>query len=131
MGLVGVGKLGRAIATYDGFANQGFKVVGAFDVEPSKIGDTVGNLTIQRLDELCDTIKEKRVKIGIVAVPGSHAQDVIDTLIFCGIKAILNYAPISVHVPKGVRVRHIDPVVALQSMTFYIKSGEDCESKED
>jgi redox-sensing transcriptional repressor len=57
-------------------------------------------------------------------VPASVAQQVVDRLVGAGIRAILNYAPMSLHVPRGVNLRHIDPVIAMQSMTFYIKRTE-------
>jgi redox-sensing transcriptional repressor len=57
-------------------------------------------------------------------VPAAHAQAVVDRLVAAGVHAILNYAPISAHVPRDVTIRHIDPVLAMQSMTFYIKKGE-------
>lgn len=122
MVLVGVGKLGRAIATYDGFEHQGFTIVAAFDMDPRKIGDSIGSLRIRHLDELPQVVAETGVKIGIVAVPGPQGQKVIEDLCKYGITAILNYAPIAVRVPPGVRVRHIDPVVALQGMTYHLKS---------
>ena len=65
-----------------------------------------------------------RPDIGIVAVPGPFAQSVIDTLVEAGIKAILNYAPIAPQVPSSVHIRQIDPVLALQSMTYYLKGNE-------
>ena len=64
------------------------------------------------------------VDIGIVAVPAAAAQSVVDKLVAAGIRAILNYAPITAHVPRDISIRHIDPVLAMQSMTFYIKRAE-------
>ncbi|MDO8672878.1 MAG: redox-sensing transcriptional repressor Rex [Dehalococcoidia bacterium] len=129
MVLIGVGKLGRAIATYEDFDNQGFKLVAAFDVDPHKVGEYIGGLRIQPIDELAQTIAEKNVRIAIVAVPGSHGQKTIELLAACGITAVLNYAPIAVRVPNGVRVRHIDPVVALQSLTYYLKSSGEAKQE--
>ncbi|MBI2863044.1 MAG: redox-sensing transcriptional repressor Rex [Chloroflexi bacterium] len=123
MALIGVGKLGRAIATYEDFETQGFKLAAAFDVDPNKVGELIGGLRIQHVGELEQTIAEKNIRIAIVAVPGSHGQKTIEVLASCGVAAILNYAPIAVRVPAGVKVRHIDPVVALQSLTYYLKSS--------
>ena len=64
--------------------------------------------------------REYGVRMAIVAVSASHAQEVVDRLVRAGIKAILNYAPVAVHVPQGVWVRHIDPVSLLHSMTYYL-----------
>lgn len=122
--LVGVGHLGRAVLSYDGFAPQGFHVVAAFDADPAKIGEQIEGVLIQDLRELEAVTREKRIDIGIVAVPVEHCQAVVDLLVANGIKAILNYAPYQPRVPKGVWIRDIDPVVALQSMTFHLKSME-------
>lgn len=122
MALVGVGKLGRAILGYDGFGRQGFRIVEAFDVEPTKIGGQINNFTIRDVSDLEPVLSKNPVDVGIVAVPAETAQDVIDVMVNCGIHAILNYAPIAARVPPGVYVKRIEPVLALQSMTYYLKS---------
>lgn len=121
MALVGVGRLGRAILNYEGFAPQGFKVAAAFDIDPRQKGKKVGDLVVQDLSELKATVKERDIDIGIVAVPSSRAQEVVNLLIASGIKAILNYTPLVAQVPRSVLVRDINPVLALESMTFYLK----------
>jgi redox-sensing transcriptional repressor len=124
MVLIGVGALGRAILHYGGFAPQGFHVIEAFDASQEQIGEEVGALRVRDIAELPDVLRTTRIDIGIVAVPAQHAQEVIDTLVAGGVKAILNYAPIAPQVPRGVHVRQIDPVLALQSMTYYLKGNE-------
>lgn len=118
--VIGMGRLGRAVVSYPGFAPEGFNIVAAFDADDSIVGETVSGLDIQSISDLAKTVKEKGIKIGIVTVPIEHAQEVIDTLVDAGIKSILNYAPLSPKVPEGVMVRGIDPVLSLQSMTYYI-----------
>ena len=118
--VIGMGRLGRAVVSYPGFAPAGFNIVAAFDADDSIVGETVSGLDIQSISDLAKTVKEKDIKIGIVTVPIEHAQEVIDTLVDAGIKSILNYAPLSPKVPEGVTVRGIDPVLSLQSMTYYI-----------
>ncbi len=120
MALVGVGRLGRAIMDYKGFIPEGFKLVAAFEKDRNIIGKKIGGVVIEDIAELERAVKEKNVDIAIVAVPSSEAKTVIDKLAQSGIKAILNYAPICARVPRGVRIQGIDPVVALQSMTFYL-----------
>ena len=122
MVLVGVGQLGRAILAYGGFAPQGFRIVGAFDAEPSTIGEQVNGARVQPASELERSLRAHPADIGIVATPAAQAQQVIDRLVACGVKAILNYAPIAAHVPPHVHIKDIDPVLSLQSMTFYLKS---------
>ena len=118
--VIGMGRLGRAVVSYPGFAPEGFNIVAAFDADDSIVGETVSGLDIQSISDLAKTVKEKDIKIGIVTVPIERAQEVIDTLVDAGIKSILNYAPLSPKVPEGVTVRGIDPVLSLQSMTYYI-----------
>lgn len=123
MALVGVGRLGRAILDYKGFTPEGFKIVAAFENDPNLIGKKVSGVLIEDIAELETSLKDKKVDIAIVAVPSSDAQMVIDKLVKSGISAILNYAPICIRVPRGVRLQGIDPVLALQSMTFYLTRG--------
>ena len=119
--LVGVGRLGRAIINYPGFTPEGFNIVAAFDTASGEVGQAIGPLMVQPIGDLDKTIKERDIRIGIVAVPATQAQEVINRLVRCGVKAILNYAPVGPQIPPGVRVRNIDPILALQSMTYYLK----------
>ena len=123
MALVGVGRLGRAILGYEGFAPQGFRIVEAFDSDKSLIGSDVNGLLIRKTADLEKVLQVSPVDVGIVSVPAEEAQDVIDALVRCGVRAILNYAPIAAHVPRGVNIKRIDPVLALQGMTYYLKAA--------
>jgi redox-sensing transcriptional repressor len=123
MVLVGVGHLGQAILTYDGFQPQGFIIVEAFDSDPSVIGTVVGGMTIRPVTELRPFLEKRSIDIGIVAAPAESAASIINDLVAGGVRSILNYAPATVQVPERVQVRNIDPVLALQSMTFYLKNG--------
>ncbi len=118
--VVGAGDIGSAIARYQGFANHGFAVRMVFDNNPAVIGIEVGNFTVQDAVILSQAIQETGIKIAMIAVPASQAQAVADKLVEAGIKAILNYAPISLNVPSGVHVQNIDPVTHLQRMTYYL-----------
>ncbi len=121
--LVGAGRLGRAISGYPGFSPEGFQVVAAFDASSEVVGKSLGHLRVKHIEELKETIESQGVRIAIVSVPADQAQDVIDLLVTCGVRSILNYAPIAARVPPGVWVRNIDPVIFLQSMTYYIRGN--------
>ncbi|CAI8028191.1 Redox-sensing transcriptional repressor Rex [Geodia barretti] len=118
--VVGVGRLGNAILNYPGFNPDGFHLVAAFDNNLANVGREVGGVSVQPMAEMAQTVADRSISIAIVAVPSAHTQTVIDQLVACGIRAILNYAPINAQVPDGIRVRSIDPVLALQSMTYYL-----------
>jgi redox-sensing transcriptional repressor len=118
--LVGLGHLGRALLHYEGLSEHGFEIHALFDHNPAKVGQRIGDLVIHPMNELNEVLKRKGIKMAIMAVPARGAQEAANALVEAGVGAILNYAPIIVQVPPHVRIRHIDPVVALQSMTYYL-----------
>jgi len=118
--LVGAGDLGHAIAGYGGFEGRGFHVACVFDSDPQKIGSRLGMFEVYDSAQLVERLQELGIQVAIVAVPASAAQAVVDDLVRAGVRAILNYAPITVTVPPDVRVQYIDPVVHLQRMTYYL-----------
>jgi redox-sensing transcriptional repressor len=120
--VVGVGRLGRSIISYPGFEPEGFRVVCAFDSDPAVVGQVAGGLTVHDFASYAETAEREGVKIAIVAVPAAVAQTVIDDLVAAEVKAILNYAPKSALTPLSVRIRNVDPVVSLQSMTYYLST---------
>ena len=119
--LIGVGRLGHAIINYPGFSPEGFKIVAAFDGDPKQVGTSIGGFKVRPMADLANVVAEMNISIGIVAVPASQAQEVIERLIKNNIKGILNYAPIAPQVPMNTVIRNIDPVLSLQSMTFYLR----------
>ena len=118
--IVGMGDIGHALARYNGFANRGFHINMVFDNDPEKIGQKVGEYEIFDTATLAERVKQNKVKIAMLTAPASSAQEITDLLVKAGIKAILNYAPISLNVPGSVRVQYIDPVTHLQRMTYYL-----------
>jgi len=118
--IVGMGDMGHALARYNGYADRGFQIAMAFDNDPNKIGQKAGGLEILSASVMTEKIKQNRIKVAILATPASVAQEVTDQLVKAGIKSILNYAPISLNVPRDVHVQYIDPVAHLQRMTYYL-----------
>lgn len=118
--IVGMGDIGHALAHYQGFANRGFHVKMVFDNDPKKIGQKIGEFEVFDTTLISEKIKQHKIKLAMITVPASSAQEVADQLVKAGVKAILNYAPISLNVPEGVKVQYIDPVTHLQRMTYYL-----------
>lgn len=119
--VVGVGDLGHAIAHYKGFTARGFRVSCLFDSDPAKIGEQVAGLTVKSIDELPAEIQRQGIKVAMIAAPADQAQMVANQLVQAGVRAILNYAPISLTAPPHVHVQYIDPVAHLQHMTYYLE----------
>ena len=118
--VVGVGDLGHAIANYRGFQARGFRIAALFDADPKAVGERLGDLTILPMGQLGAEIRRQGIRIAMIAVPAAEAQAVADRLIEGGVTALLNYAPITLTVPAGVRVQYIDPAAHLQHMTYYL-----------
>ena len=119
--VIGAGDLGRALARYGGFARRGFRITSIFDNDIAKIGSYVGNIQVQSIDVMQEEIAARSVQMAMIAVPAPVAQEVTDVLVKAGVRAILNYAPITLTVPNEVRVQYIDPAAHLQHMTFYLR----------
>lgn len=122
MVVVGAGDVGHALSRYQGFSNRGFRVVMVFDNDPRKVGLEIGPFQIQSTNLMSQSIREKNIRVAMLAVPADQAQEAANRLIEAGIKAILNYAPITLTVPKGVYVQNTDPVTHLQRMSYYLNS---------
>jgi redox-sensing transcriptional repressor len=118
--LVGAGDMGHALANYQGFQNRGFRIVMIFDSDKSKVGQKIGDFVIEDADKIVEKIKAAGVKMAMLTIPAAAAQGVADKLVQAGVKAILNYAPISLNVPPNVKVQYIDPSTHLQRMTYYL-----------
>jgi redox-sensing transcriptional repressor len=118
--LVGCGNLGQALLGYRGFGRQGFSVVLAFDSNPTMVGRTIGGLTIRDLSNLADDLAEYSVRMAILAVPASAAQQVVTQLVDAGITGILNFAPVTLSVPDMVTVAEVDLAIELEQLSFAV-----------
>jgi redox-sensing transcriptional repressor len=118
--IVGVGNLGSALAHYGGFKDKGFGVVGLFDDDPKKINSQVAGLVVTPLSKMEEYCKKYNVAIGIIATPGEYAQGVADLLINCGVRSILNFAPVLLKNVKDVQIRSVDLSQELQILSYYL-----------
>lgn len=119
--LVGVGNLGTAFLNYNFSKSNNTRIEMAFDVDPSKVGQVMGDVPIYHLDEFKERIANNNVEVVILTVPSHVAQPTADQLVEAGIKGILNFTPARLSVPEEVRVHHIDLSVELQSLIYFLK----------
>ena len=118
--LVGCGNLGQALLGYAGFDEQGFKVEVAYDVDRRVIGRQLGDLRVRDLLELDTDVREKGIKLAILAVPATAAQNVTDRLVEVGISGILNFAPVTLVVPETVTIAEVDLAIQLEQLSFAV-----------
>jgi redox-sensing transcriptional repressor len=119
--LFGAGHLGRAIASSDIFADHGFRVVAIFDVDPGKVGEKVGNVSVRHIDDLKPAVRDEDIVVGVLAVPTAAAQGLADQLVDAGVKIIFNYSEALLQVPPEVTVHTSSPAVdLLYALYFYL-----------
>ncbi|MBV1894143.1 MAG: redox-sensing transcriptional repressor Rex [Ilumatobacteraceae bacterium] len=117
--IVGAGNLGQALAGYGGFGDRGFPVGGMIDVAESKVGSVVGGVRVRHLDELAQVVQSRNISIGVIATPGTAAQEAADALVAAGVTSLLNFAPTVISVPHGISMRKVDLAVELQILSYY------------
>lgn len=115
--IVGMGNLGRALASYGGFSGRGFRIVALVDDDPQVVGTAVEGLTVMTLDDLATS--GPTAAIAVITVPGEAAQTVAEQLVRMGVRSILNFAPGHLNVPDGVDVRGVDLSTELQILAFH------------
>lgn len=119
--LIGAGNLGHALAAFPGFLQKGFILTAIFDADPTKVGTKIGSLEVLPMDSLNRFARERQVRLAVVAVPPSAAQDVVDLLIEAGVDGILNFAPCTLSVPDHITVNNVDLAAHLEQIAFAIQ----------
>ncbi|PYM29726.1 MAG: redox-sensing transcriptional repressor Rex [Candidatus Rokuibacteriota bacterium] len=121
--LVGFGNLGSALFHYKGFGRQGFRIAAIVDDDPAKVAREVESVPVVPSRDLAREVKARGIQIAIVAVPAESAQAVTDRLVSAGIRAILNFAPARLKVPREVRLKNVDLSIELETLSFYLAQG--------
>jgi redox-sensing transcriptional repressor len=116
--LVGAGKMGGALLHYQGFRQHGFDVAAIYDRDPKKVGSRWNGLVVRDIRHVEVDLKKEPVEIAILVTPAEAAQEVADRLIRAGVKAILNFAPIQLHVPQDVAVQTVNMALELETLSF-------------
>ena len=119
--IMGAGNLGLALADYPGFRQEGFQIVALFDNLREKVGRVSrSGVSIYDTLDLKEIARREGITIAVIAVPAASAQDVVNTVIDAGIRAVLNFSPGTLRVPDQVKVRSVDLTVSLESLSFYL-----------
>jgi len=122
--LVGAGNLGHALCNYNAYLKDNMRISAVFDANPKRVGELINQLSVQPMHELVETVREQRVRIGIITVPAAEAQNVADQFVEAGVEGILNFAPSIIKVPNHIRVHYADFTIELQSLAYYLNRNE-------
>lgn len=117
--VVGVGNLGRALARSGTFASRGFRVAALLEADPRLVGTSVGGIPVEHADRLEEVVRRENISFAVLATSADAAQGVAERLAAAGVRAVLNFAPVRLRLPGGVRVRNVDLAAELQVLAFY------------
>ncbi|MEK6568150.1 MAG: redox-sensing transcriptional repressor Rex [Candidatus Omnitrophota bacterium] len=118
--ICGMGNLGSALLAYKGFKEQNLNISACFDADPKKIYKKKGGIMIYPLEDMKNIIRSSRIEIAIIAAPVTAAQTIVDRLVSCDIKAILNFAPVKLIVSPKVKLRNVDLSTELFNLTYFL-----------
>lgn len=124
--VLGAGNLGMALADYPGFRQEGFAIVAMFDADRTKVGRrSRGGVRIHDIAEFREMVQQEHIDIAVIAVPAEAAQQVVDTAVAAGIRAVLNFSPGTLQVPSSVKLKNVDLTVSMESLSFFLARGAD------
>lgn len=120
--IAGVGNIGHALIKYQGFEKEGIKVVAGFDIDNAKYSDTESDTPVYPLENLKEYVRTNTIRIGIIAVPDTAAQQVIDMMIAAGIKGVLNFAPIRLRCSDDIVIANVNLELELESVIYFVNT---------
>lgn len=126
--IVGAGKIGAALANYRGFRQRGFTVVGVYDNDPAKVGTPWGSSVVRSMDQLEGDVAANDVRMAVLAIPSEDAQGVVDRLVGAGIRAILNFAPAQITVPRFVSLQSVNMAMELERLSFELTHADSIQA---
>ena len=121
--IVGLGNIGNALMKYKGFEKEGLKISACFDIDSTKYNRD-SDIPVLPLEEMKDFVRAKRIKIGVIAVPDIAAQSVLDMMIACGIKGVLNFAPLRLRAAGDIVVNNVNLELELENVIYFVNAQE-------
>jgi redox-sensing transcriptional repressor len=122
VGIVGAGRLGTALANYNGLSKSNFAVVALFDNDEEKIGQQVGpdRIPVHDVKKIARVVRDEEIDVAVIAVPARVAQRVLNQITTAGVKAVLNFAPAPLTARLGVKVKTVDLTTSLESLSYFL-----------
>lgn len=121
MAIAGVGNLGRAMLGYFSLLTPRFRVVAAFDSDVSKVGRTICGHRVIHVRDITKTLAESGVQLGVITVPADHAQGIADVFVMAGVRGIVNFAPVPLRVPAGVRLENMHITAVFEKVAYFAR----------
>ena len=126
--VIGAGRLGTALADYYGFKQSNFDVVALFDIDKNLIGQIKGETKVFDLNDFAQIAERDNIELAVIAVPAEYAQEVLDRVTRAGVKAVLNFAPITLRVADDVKLKTVDLTTSLESLSYFLTQNSFAET---
>ena len=123
--IVGAGKIGSALVSYRGFAQRGFRVLGIYDSNPQLVGRMIDGVGIRSMAQLEHDAEREQPDIAVLTVPAEFAQAVADRVVGAGVRAIMNFAPTPIHVPRHITVKSVNMALELEGLAYALVHRDD------
>ncbi len=122
--LVGIGNLGRAIMAFFEGRRPNLAIEAAFDSNPDKVNRVIHGCRCYPLEDLGRVVEERNIRVGIIAVPAQAAQSVAEALVAAGVRGLVNFAPVPLHVPPGTYVDDMDITMSIEKVAYFARLAE-------
>lgn len=129
--LIGIGKLGSALLSFEGFSEFNIKISSAFDVDAKKIGKFLNGIKVEDIKDLEGIVCKRKIKMAIICTPPEVTQKIVDRLTKISIRGILNFAPIALKTAKDIFVSNVDMAYELESLIFFLKKSEQTKTRKN
>ena len=123
--IVGAGNIGTALMKYKGFEKESVRIAACFDTDPGRVANKINDIPVLPMEQLKDFVKSRKIKVGIIAVPDTAAQGVLDQMLAAGIKGVLNFAPIRLKAAGDCVINNVNLILELETIIYFIINGLD------
>ena len=123
--VVGIGNLGRAVTHYFVGKRSKLNIIATFDVDTNKIDRMISGVKCYSLNRLEEMVKTHRISIAIVTVPAVSAVEVTAQLVDAGIRGIMNFTTVPLHVPSDVYLDEYDMITSLEKVAYFVKGSSE------
>lgn len=122
--IIGAGKIGAALAQYEGFTQRGFDVAAVYDANPARVGELLGDLRVRDVAMFERDAESEKFDIAVLAIPARGAQKMAERVGRAGIPAILNFVPGQLTAPPKVAMRTVNMAMELEALSFALTNRD-------
>ncbi len=117
--ILGMGKIGTALAQYKGFLQGDFEVAAGFDIRTGGLPESL-SIKVYPIEELAAFCSANGIQVAILAVPEEVATESHKLLKDSGIRGILNFTPVELKTTPNCIIHNINIGVEIENLFFQV-----------